>query len=253
MEVKLDQHFLRSEGAIYQITKAVELKESDIVLEIGPGTGILTQEILKLNRGTLVSCELDQNLSNYLDLLKQKYTQFSYILGSALDLDFTQYTKIIGNIPYAITEPLYEKILDSQVKFAVFLHGKKFYDTITTKKQSKWYHLVNAFYTIEKITGVPGDLFEPPTKVSSTVVRLTLKADPTPYELLVREFFKKRERSVQNALVFSFVDSIGMTKTNVKSKLELPLELLSKQASTLSNTEFQLVLDQILKLLLLRN
>jgi len=186
MNLDLDQHFLIDENILNKTINTANINSDDIIFEIGPGAGVLTKKILKQNPKKLISIEKDENLKKYLEQIKQNNSNFQFIISDGTqEINNFKFTKLIANIPYSITEPLYKKILDKKIEFALMLHGKKFYDIITMS-HNKWYHFVNAFYNIELIEEVNGDKFEPKTKVKSALVLLKLKQNLTQQNILLQ-------------------------------------------------------------------
>jgi len=114
------QHWLKSEKALAEIIQAAELKQGDRILEIGPGTGILTRRVLPLVQ-SLVAVEIDRDLCEHLAKELGKRENFLLLQGDFLELDvpsllegypaFQNTNKVVANIPYNITGPIIEKLL----------------------------------------------------------------------------------------------------------------------------------------------
>ena len=113
--MKLDQHFLTNEKLAKQIVEYLKVKPNESVLEIGPGKGILSKY---LKKATLV--ELDKELCKQLN-----YTNHKIINKNILKLKLN-YDKIIGNIPYFISEPLINKLINSNFKLCILTVSEKF-------------------------------------------------------------------------------------------------------------------------------
>ena len=129
MDVEYDQHFLVNEKIIKKTIKEANIDKNDIIVEIGPGKGVLTKEILKQNIKSLTSIEIDKNFESVLKDIKKDFpVKFNFIFDNALNqLSNIDFNKLIANIPYAITEPLYEQILVLRVPCVIMLHGNRFY------------------------------------------------------------------------------------------------------------------------------
>ncbi|NEQ27899.1 MAG: 16S rRNA (adenine(1518)-N(6)/adenine(1519)-N(6))-dimethyltransferase, partial [Microcoleus sp. SIO2G3] len=114
------QHWLRSEKALQRIVEAADLTAIDRVLEIGPGQGVLTRQLID-RAGTVVAVEIDRDLSQLLAKKLGEIENFLLLQGDflAIDLDalltdfpqFQQPNKVVANIPYNITGPILEKLL----------------------------------------------------------------------------------------------------------------------------------------------
>lgn len=250
MEVKFDQHFMKDELVLDKIVNVSEVCSEDVIFEIGPGQGDLTKKLLLAGAKKVISCELDENLKEDLEKVSSEFNNFELIFGNGLVLfDEIKFDKLIANIPYSITEPLYKKLLDSTVESIVMLHGFDFYKLVALK-DSRWNYFVNAFYDVELIDEVQGHEFTPSAKVLSVIVRLIRKSSEklSDSDKLFQNLWSKRGRATKNCLIFSLVDGYGMTKKEAKSKvLEMKLsdEVLSCRFELLSNENMMNVLNQI--------
>jgi 16S rRNA (adenine1518-N6/adenine1519-N6)-dimethyltransferase len=250
MDVKYDQHFLVDEGIIETTIDYSKITNKDTIFEIGPGRGVLTKKILKQNPKKLISIEIDTSMKIHLDKLAKEYPNFDYHFGNGLEkMNFFEFDKLIANIPYSITEPLYKKILDRKVPFAILLHGKNFYFQILDEF-SKWHYLVGAFYDIEIVAKVKGNKFEPETKVDSVLIKLELKKELTNFEYVVQLFYSKSLRTTSNALIYTLVDYLNISKTeanNIINQLNFDIIALNKIVDNLSNIEFCSIISKLKK------
>jgi 16S rRNA (adenine1518-N6/adenine1519-N6)-dimethyltransferase len=212
----LGQHFLKDSGIAQRIVDALQLPAGkNAVMEIGPGTGVLTQYLAKNPNIDLTVVELDRDSVAY---LKQHYPtlQLKIIEGDFLDLDLTSITRsnfhIIGNFPYNISSQIFFKVLEnrSQVRQVVCMLQKEVADRIAEKEGSKTYGilsvLLQAYYDIEFLFKVPPGVFFPPPKVMSGVIRLmrnkreTLGCDEVLFKKVVKQSFQNRRKTLRNAL-----------------------------------------------------
>jgi 16S rRNA (adenine1518-N6/adenine1519-N6)-dimethyltransferase len=233
--MKYDQLFLTNKKVIEKAIKEAQLKKSDVVLEIGPGRGILTKELAKHSK--VIAIEIDKDL-------KLNIKNVELIYGNALKLiDALNFNKIISNIPYSITEPLFKKLLKKEFELAILMIGKKFYKKI--QENSKWSIIIPAFFKIKKITDVPKDSFTPKPKKDSVLIKII----PRPKNKIIHKLVLQSDKKVKNALLKIFWDS-GLTKRQAKAKLkELNIQksLLEKRLDLLSNKEFELIYNKISK------
>lgn len=185
------------------------------VLEIGPGTGVLTRYLLADPRQQLWLSEIDRESVAY---LKEKFPQLipTLLEGDFLEMNlaqqFTGNLHIIGNFPYNISSQIFFKVLDhrQQVKQVVCMLQKEVADRIAAPAGSKTYGilsvLLQAYYHIEYLFKVPPGVFHPPPKVMSAVIRLTrndtafLPCDETLFRKLVKQGFNNRRKTLRNAL-----------------------------------------------------
>ena len=241
--IKYDQHFLKDSCSLSKVVGNLKISEDDIILEVGCGTGNLTQFLTKLP-AKVVGVEIDRDLYNF---LKGKYPKIRFvnsdILKCILDVDFNV---CISSIPYSITETLYEKILEKKPKFCLFIQGKNFYNKCSLKSyKSKWYYLLNSFYSLKKIQELPKDSFSPKTRTTSVITMLTFKKreEISIRQLIIRELFKRRNRFTHNALLYSLVEVFKFPKKFVRENYLYNFKFKDKALKNLSNKEFlQLVL-----------
>ena len=223
---KFAQHWLKSEKALNQIILAEELQSSDRILEIGPGTGILTERLLP-NVAKLLAIEIDRDLCKNLVKKYGRRDNFLLLEGDFLELDlghilndfidFADYNKVVANIPYNITGPIIEKLIGTISKPAqkyldsiVLLIQKEVGDRITAKPSNKSYGAlsirVQYLAECEIICNVPAQNFYPRPKVDSVVLRLTPRQlaqpanNPHFLDSLVKLGFANRRKMLKNNL-----------------------------------------------------
>lgn len=220
------QHWLRSEKALNQILKAAALSDRDRVLEIGPGTGILTRQLLTQAQ-TVVAVEIDRDLCQLLAKKLGSIDNFLLLQGDFLTLDlptllapfpnFQQPNKVVANIPYYITGPILERLLGTisqpvtpGFESIVLLVQKEIADRLTAKPSSKAYGALSVrvqyLAACDFICDVPAKAFEPPPKVDSAVVRLrprtldVLATDPKALAKFVTLGFATKRKMLRNNL-----------------------------------------------------
>lgn len=231
----LGQNFLIDKDALNKIIAAGNIKPDDQVLEIGPGLGTLTSEILK-KTPHLISLEIDTAMipilkTNIQNLhAKNALQSWQLINTDALKFDIDssdlkQGFKLIANIPYYITSPLLRHFLKDQYlknskiipSVIVFLIQKEVAEKITDKKKESVLGLnIKVFGSPEIIATVPASSFHPAPKVDSAILKITVfekpKVDPSKIDL--NKFFKIIER--------------GFSSPRKKLRNNLPEELLKK-------------------------
>jgi 16S rRNA (adenine1518-N6/adenine1519-N6)-dimethyltransferase len=210
----LGQHFLRDKNIAARIVEALQVPEESVVLEIGPGTGILTELLMKRPIELWLN-ELDRESVAY---LRKTYPAFSHriVEGDFLELDFAgRFGKpfsIIGNFPYNISSQIFFKVLDahSQVQQVVCMLQKEVADRLASPPGSKAHGilsvLLQAYYDIDYLFKVPPGVFHPPPKVNSAVIRLRrnsldrLACDEKLFRKVVKQGFQNRRKTLRNAL-----------------------------------------------------
>lgn len=181
----LGQHFLHEPGILRRIADAVGIVPGDTVLEIGPGPGGLTAELVR--RATrLVAIEKDRDLA---PLLRARFPAATIVEGDALEEDWHALTegagpvRIAGNIPYNITSPLLERaLLPPRPVCITFLVQKEVADRVAARPGGGDYGAlsvgIQAVARVEKLFTVGAGAFRPPPKVDSALLRLTPLAEP---------------------------------------------------------------------------
>lgn len=210
----LGQHFLKDENIARKIVEALPLEQGQDVLEIGPGTGVLTKYLVKLPLSLKV-IEIDRESVAH---LKQHFPELEgrIIEGDFLEIEmakyFTERYAIIGNFPYNISSQIFFRVLEDRdkVKSVVCMLQKEVADRIASREGNKTYGilsvLLQAFYDIESLFKVPPGVFHPPPKVQSAVIRLTrnqrthLPCDEAAFVKVVKQGFQNRRKTLRNAL-----------------------------------------------------
>lgn len=216
---RLSQHFLHDRHVIQTILRAAELDFDDTVLEIGPGRGILTER-LAAEAKKLVAVELDRTLAAQLQArFRDPRVQIlqNDFLKCDLDTLFPEATpehpiKILGNLPYAITSPIFEKFLPwSGWSSGVFLIQREVGDRILAQAGSKTFGIlslaVQLFAEPKKVGLVKPGSFRPPPNVMSMILRLQrrtalpLGAESIPaFFDLAHAAFAHRRKTLANSL-----------------------------------------------------
>ncbi|MBW4559523.1 MAG: 16S rRNA (adenine(1518)-N(6)/adenine(1519)-N(6))-dimethyltransferase RsmA [Trichormus sp. ATA11-4-KO1] len=249
------QHWLKSEKALDAIIKAAACQQSDRILEIGPGTGILTRRLLPLVQ-SLVAVEIDLDLCKLLAKQLGKTENFLLLQGDFLTLDlpshlaafpkFEKPNKVVANIPYNITGPIIEKLLGTianpnpePFESIVLLVQKEVAERLYAKAGSKTFGALSVrvqyLADCELICPVPAGAFYPPPKVDSAVVRLhprqidTPALDPRRLENLVKLGFAAKRKMLRNNLQ-SVVDRDRLT--HLLEQLEINPQARAEDLST---------------------
>ncbi len=213
----LGQHFLKDESIALKIVES--LKHSSLykkVLEVGPGMGVLTKYLIKQPGYETFIIDIDRESIAY---LKQNYPALEnrIIEGDFLKLDFNtlfpgETFAVIGNFPYNISTEILFKVLDhkNQVPEVVGMFQKEVAERIAAKPRNKTYGitsvLLQAFYDIEYLFTVHENVFNPPPRVKSAVIRLTrnnvqkLDCDEKLFKQIVKTGFNQRRKTLRNSI-----------------------------------------------------
>ncbi len=226
------QHWLRSEKALSRIVQAAQLVKGDgatrgdRVLEIGPGLGVLTRQLLPL-ADTVTAVEIDRDLCALLSKKLGSTENFLLLQGNFLEIDlatllqsfpnFQNPNKVVANIPYNITGPILEKLLGTisqphlkPFDSIVLLVQKEVALRLCANPGSRTFGALSVrvqyLASCEFICDVPAKAFQPPPKVDSAVIRLVPRpvaipaTDPAWLETLIKVGFGSKRKMLRNNL-----------------------------------------------------
>ncbi|MBS1744131.1 MAG: ribosomal RNA small subunit methyltransferase A [Bacteroidetes bacterium] len=239
LKKSLGQHFLKDNQVISRIIDALKQDHFDNLLEVGPGGGALTKELIQLAGIHFKAVELDEEKVEWL-IKKFPGLKDKIIHRSFLDIDkpFDESFTIIGNFPYNISSQILFKILDwkDSVPVVIGMFQQEVAQRAAAKHGSKVYGvlsaLIQAYYEIEYLFDVPPECFNPPPKVMSAVIRLKRRTSALnfrserDYWVLVKTAFNQRRKTLRNAVKAQFAPDV------------LQDEIFNKRAEALSIEDF---------------
>lgn len=212
----LGQHFLKDEGVARRIVESLITGDKAQVLEIGPGTGVLTKYLLQDPRIKLEVAEIDTESIAYLQ------EAFPQLLYSLYQRDFLKVPLesifpsgdfcIIGNFPYNISSQIFFKILDytERIPQVVCMLQREVAQRLASPPGNKAYGilsvLLQTWYNIEYLFTVDENLFNPPPKVKSGVIRITrnsrkeLGCDSKLFKEIIKICFNQRRKTIRNSI-----------------------------------------------------
>jgi len=254
----LGQNFLIDDSVLIDIVNGAAVNDQDMVIEIGPGIGTLTRELL-LKAKKVNAVELDAKLIPILQEELKEYDNLTLIHKDALKLDYNELigeeksVKIVANLPYYITTPIISYLLTGGYKFKslTVMIQKEVAERIAAKEDCKEYGalslLVQYYCDVEVIRKVPPTSFIPQPKVESLVIRMdrldTPKVKPKSIELffrIIRESFNMRRKTLWNSLKGLKLSSDNMTEAFQAAAIN-PI----RRGETLSIFEFATLADCI--------
>lgn len=255
---RLGQNFLIDGRVLDGIVAAAALQPEDLVLEIGPGLGTLTQRLAQ-RAGRVVCIEIDRGLVQVLrDTVQKAYDNVEVIHGDAGRIDLHklfeermapgQKAKVVANLPYYITTPLVMRLLEEELPLArvVVMVQKEVADRMVSPPGSKAYGALSVavqYYTAPRVVlRVNRASFLPQPEVESAVVSMEIRDEPPvdvrpePLFKVVRAAFGQRRKSLVNALT-----SLGLEKAAVQAALEAAGVDPGRRGESLSLEEFAAV------------
>lgn len=248
----LGQNFLIDQNILNKIVDSAELTENSTAIEIGPGIGVLTQEMAKRCR-RVIAVEIDDTLIPILNETLANYENIKIIHEDALKVDFNKLIqeeklediKLVANLPYYVTTPILTKLLMDKIplKSIIVMIQKEVADRIVAKPGTKEYGslsiLVQYYCDVHKVCKVSRNCFMPPPKVESSVIRMDIR--PPKYDTkdenlffnVVRHAFNMRRKTLSNAL-----KPIGLSEEMLKEAFENANIEGNRRGETLSIEEF---------------
>ena len=250
----LGQNFLIDGNVVRSISEGAEITKDDYVLEIGPGFGTLTEELL-MKAKKVVSVEIDERLNQVLMQTLSDFDNFVLVNADILKADLNrlieeqfdnQPFKVVANLPYYITTPIIELFLksDLNVESLTVMVQKEVGDRILAKPGNKTYGSLTVFtqYYADAslVTRAPKSVFMPQPKVDSVVVKLDMKkelaqVDEKVFFKLMRGAFTKRRKNILNSLTTD--TSLAISKEEMKGILESLNLSTNLRAEDLSYTD----------------
>ena len=250
MKKKYGQNFLINKSIVKAIVEAADIKVSDEILEIGPGDGALTKEIINKKPKKFISIEIDRSLKANLDGLFNKKNNHKYemLFKDALQFDetskFNNDFKIISNLPYNVSLPLLIKWINRLSEYPVakkmiLMFQKEVADRILAKINSKKYGrisiLSSVFYDIKKIIDVDKKNFFPIPKVNSSVLVFDLLKKPMldissieNLQKITLELFNNRRKKLKKKLQTIFSNEM-INKNFLEQLFDLRAENITPQ------------------------
>ena len=238
----LGQNFLVDQNILRIIANSTKIKKNNEIVEIGPGTGNLTEFLLKKNPKKLYLIEKDEKLVN---LLKNKFSGNLDIINE----DILKFSKkkllnnesiIVGNLPYNVSSQILVKFIINKNRFKfkklIFMFQKELADRILAKANSSNYGrlsiLANWKFTIEKVIDIKPNSFLPKPKVLSSLLifypktpLITFK-NPENLEYITKVFFNQRRKKIKKPINILFKNSSDISK-----KFNLNLDLRPQNIS----------------------
>lgn len=211
----LGQNFLSNSTVSHEIVKKSEIDENDVIIEIGTGNGILTEEIAKKAK-KVITFEIDERLKPLLEERFEGSKNVEIHFEDFLNTDLSKFKdipklKYIANIPYYISSKILEKIFEESPKFeyAIFMFQKEFGQRLMAKSKKSYSPLsifVQTYCTVERIMDVSKNNFIPIPKVDSVILKFNPvykyveEIDPKDFMKFVHICFSKRRKTIKNNL-----------------------------------------------------
>ncbi len=241
----LGQNFLIREEVIEAMIDSSQIKKEDLVIEIGPGLGTLTKNLLK-KAGKVICIELDKNMINILENRFSNEDNFEILNQDVLKVDLKNLietkkntgeikdVKIVANLPYYITTPIIMKLLEEELPLQsiTVMIQKEVADRLIAipgeKETGSITYSVYYYAEAQDIVEVPKESFIPEPEVTSKVIKLTIRKEP-PVNIkqkdtmfhIIKCAFMQRRKTLLNALVNTKVFSSKQEGIKILEQLDL--------------------------------
>ena len=263
----LGQNFLINNDVVENIINSSEVSEEDLIIEIGPGLGTLTKELIK-RAGKVVCIELDKKMikilkdrfitSSNLEILNEDVLQvdLNELIKKHKGNDNIKKAKIVANLPYYITTPIIMKLLEDKldIESITVMIQKEVADRLIDIPGGKYTGAIT--YTIfyycesEKIMEVPSDSFIPEPDVTSEVIKIKLRnkpaveiENPKVMFMIIKSAFMQRRKTLLNALTNTQVFASKQEGLKILKKLNLDENV---RAENLSIQDYANIAKEIL-------
>ena len=252
----LGQNFLIDDNILDKIVEGAEITENDVVIEVGPGIGTLTQHIAETAK-KVVAIEIDDRLIPILKETLEGYDNITVVHGDVLEVDLKaiikehfgdQKPKVVANLPYYVTTPIIMRFLEEAIPVSdlVVMIQKEVADRMVSEPNCKDYGALSVavqyYSNPQVVTKIPPSVFIPQPKVESTVIRLKVLEEPkvqvTDHKVFfntLKSGFGKRRKTLLNALSSG---NLGIGKDAVKEALEEAGIDPKRRAESLNIDEF---------------
>jgi 16S rRNA (adenine1518-N6/adenine1519-N6)-dimethyltransferase len=248
---RFGQNFLQDENILNKIVKEINPQPDDLIIEIGPGYGALTQKLLTSTKN-IIAVEIDNELAKD---SKEKFPKLHLINEDFLNTDLSKLTsqekkmRVVGNIPYNITSPILFKLIENNklIKDAVFMVQLEVAKRMTSNRGTKDYGILSVvlkyFSQTELCFKISPNVFYPKPKVYSALIHIHLKEMKQPEEeqkmfiAIVKAAFGNRRKILKNSFSNSIFHEIDFSNSGIN---------LSLRAEDLSVDDFTILTKYVL-------
>ena len=233
---RLGQHFLIDDAVAQREVEYAGLTSQDVVLEIGPGKGIITR-LLAQHAKQVVAIELDARLMQQLKIGLPENVML--IHGDAVEVDLSalpRFTKIVSNLPFQISSPITFKLLEYPFSKAILIYQKDFAERLVAVPGTKEYSrlTIGVYYKAycRILEHVPRTCFSPPPQVDSSIVELIPREKP-PFDVanerfffeLIKQLFNHRRKKIRYTITSLFGDHEELPYLDQRVEMLTPEQL----------------------------
>ena len=238
----LGQNFLKDKNIIKKIADSINPTEEDLIIEIGPGAGALTKELVK-KKSEVICFEIDTRLKEILEQINSE--KLTIIFKDFLSIKINEYIDqnkyknlyFVGNLPYYITTAIINKIVKESNPYEItIMVQKEVADRFSDKPGTKDYSSISIFlqynFDIERVCNVGKTCFEPVPKVDSSVIKFKRNKkisanDEEKFYKLIKDSFTQKRKNLKNNLKGYDLNKIQMILKKYDKDLTARAEQLS--------------------------
>lgn len=238
----LGQNFLKDKNIIKKIADSINPTEEDLIIEIGPGAGALTKELVK-KKSEVICFEIDTRLKEILEQINSE--KLTIIYKDFLSIKINEYINqnkyknlyFVGNLPYYITTAIINKIVKESNPYEItIMVQKEVADRFSAKPGTKDYSSISIFlqynFDIERVCNVSKTCFEPVPKVDSSVIKFKRNKkisanDEEKFYKLIKDSFTQKRKNLKNNLKGYDLNKIQMILKKYDKDLTARAEQLS--------------------------
>ena len=238
----LGQNFLKDKNIIKKIEDSINPTEEDLIIEIGPGAGALTKELVK-KKSEVICFEIDTRLKEILEQINSE--KLTIIYKDFLSIKINEYINqnkyknlyFVGNLPYYITTAIINKIVKESNPYEItIMVQKEVADRFSAKPETKDYSSISIFlqynFDIERVCNVSKTCFEPVPKVDSSVIKFKRNKkisanDEEKFYKLIKDSFTQKRKNLKNNLKGYDLNKIQMILKKYDKDLTARAEQLS--------------------------
>ena len=238
----LGQNFLKDKNIIKKIADSINPTEEDLIIEIGPGAGALTKELVK-KKSEVICFEIDTRLKEILEQINSE--KLTIIYKDFLSIKINEYINqnkyknlyFVGNLPYYITTAIINKIVKESNPYEItIMVQKEVADRFSAKPETKDYSSISIFlqynFDIERVCNVGKTCFEPVPKVDSSVIKFKRNKkisanDEEKFYKLIKDSFTQKRKNLKNNLKGYDLNKIQMILKKYDKDLTARAEQLS--------------------------
>lgn len=250
----LGQNFLKDQNIIKKISSSINPNKDDLIVEIGPGAGALTKELIKKDCDVLCF-EIDERLKDILGKIESD--RLNIVFNNFLDVNLSEFISdkynhiyFVGNLPYYITTAIIKKIISESNPYEiVIMVQKEVGERFSSLPNNKSYNSLSVFlqynFDIEKVTNVSKNCFEPIPKVDSVVLKLKKNKkyksnNEEFFYKFIRDAFNQKRKNLRNNLKNYDLDKLE----NILKSIDMDL---TYRAEAISVKDFVFITNELTK------